>query len=105
MKIETTKKSIEFTDEESRDWLRVLLTERTVSLTFTKKNGENRVIQATLNSKLIPNSENSVGNTKKRKISEEAQPVYDVEAKGWRSFRWDSISGIEFSLNDKELLK
>ena len=63
MKIETTKKSIEFTDEESRDWLRVLLTERTVSLTFTKKNGENRVIQATLNSKLIPNSSSSEYNS------------------------------------------
>jgi hypothetical protein len=103
MKIETTKKFIEFTDEESRDWLRVLLTECTISLTFTKKNGENRVIQATLNSKLIPNSENSVGNTKKRKISEEAQPVYDVEAKGWRSFRWDSISKLEFSIGDENV--
>jgi len=33
-----------------------------------------------------------------KKINEEVCNVYDVKAKGWRSFRWDSIKGVKFTL-------
>jgi hypothetical protein len=58
---------------------------------------------ATLSEARIPKSENTKENTKTRKYSDEAQPVYDVEAKGWRSFRWDSLSKLEFSIGDKNV--
>jgi hypothetical protein len=33
-----------------------------------------------------------------KKYSEDSLPVFDVEAKGWRSFRFDSIKEVNFSL-------
>jgi hypothetical protein len=35
-------------------------------------------------------------NVKKvRAISSDVLPVYDIDAQGWRSFRWDSIKSVE----------
>ena len=99
MKVETENN---FSDEKNRQWLKVLLKERPVTLTFTKKNGEKRVMNATLSENIIPQVKNSSENTETRKYSAEAQPVYDLDAKGWRSFRWDSLTGIEFSLGTEK---
>ena len=73
-------KKVFFKDEKEKDWLRHLLKDEIVTLTFTKKDGSERIIVTS------------------RKKSDEAQPVFDIEANGWRSFRWDSIEKIEFSL-------
>jgi hypothetical protein len=35
---------------------------------------------------------------KEKKTNEEVMPVYDLDAKGWRSFRWDSIKQVRFTL-------
>ena len=35
---------------------------------------------------------------KEKKINDEVMPVYDLDAKGWRSFRWDSIKSVKFEL-------
>jgi hypothetical protein len=55
-----------------------------------------------LSENIIPQVKNSSENTETRKYSAEAQPVYDLDAKGWRSFRWDSLTGIEFSLGTEK---
>lgn len=93
----------DFSDAEAREWLRGLLKSEVVTLTFTKKDGTKREMVSTLCESRIPKSENTKESTGTRKYSEEAQPVYDVEAKGWRSFRWDSLSMIEFSIGDKSV--
>lgn len=93
----------DFSDTEARDWLRDLLKSEVVTLTFTKKDGTKREMLSTLCESRIPKSENSTESVGTRKYSEEAQPVYDIEAKGWRSFRWDSLSMIEFSIGDKSV--
>ena len=93
----------DFSDAEARDWLRDLLKSEVVTLTFTKKDGTKREMLSTLCESRIPKSEKSTESAGTRKYSEEAQPVYDVEAKGWRSFRWDSLSMIEFSIGDKSV--
>lgn len=69
--------------------IKACLQEGIVEVTFTKANGEERVMLATLNEALIPLDLMPSGNGRER--SDEAQAVYDVEADGWRSFRWDSI--------------
>ena len=93
----------DFSDVEARNWLRDLLKSEVVTLTFTKKDGTKREMLSTLCESRIPKSEKSSESAGTRKYSEEAQPVYDIEAKGWRSFRWDSLSMIEFSIGDKSV--
>ena len=91
----------DFSDAETREWLRGLLKSEVVTLTFTKKDGTQRKMVSTLSEARIPKSENTKESTGTRKYSDKAQPVYDVEAKGWRSFRWDSLSMLEFSIGEE----
>lgn len=58
-------------------------------ITFTKKDGTERTILATLMNDLIPVEKQPKGAS--RVHSEEVQPVYEVELDEWRSFRWDSV--------------
>jgi hypothetical protein len=48
---------------------------------------------------LVPYVESTEPKTE-RKTNNEACPVYDLEAKGWRSFRWDSIKTVRFDLRN-----
>ena len=89
-----------FADENGREWLRELLHERVVGVTFTKKDGTERVMQATLSENFIPEVQNTEKTATTRKKSDEALAVWDIEAEGWRSFRWDSIKSVNFSLGE-----
>jgi hypothetical protein len=33
-----------------------------------------------------------------RKVNEDIMPVYDLESSAWKSFRWDSIKQVRFTL-------
>jgi hypothetical protein len=35
-----------------------------------------------------------------RKVNEDVMPVFDLEAGGWRSFRWDSIKSVAFTIGE-----
>jgi len=87
-----------FSDKSSRDWLKTLLQERVVGVTFIKKDGTERVMQATLSENFIPKAERSENSAITRKKSDEALAVWDTEVESWRSFRWDSIKSVNFSL-------
>lgn len=89
-----------FADEFGREWLRELLRERVVGVTFMKKDGTERVMQATLSEDFIPKATNSDNFANSRKKSDEALAVWDTEAQSWRSFRWDSVKQINFSLGE-----
>jgi hypothetical protein len=91
-----SEKKLNFKTKKEKDWLRTLLKEDVVSITFIKKDGSERIMQCTLSESKIP-SEFAPKGTEKAK-SDEVLPVFDVENDGWRSFRWDSIKKIEFSL-------
>ena len=65
------------------------LREGIVEIKFVKVSGEERTMLATLNEDLIPLDLRPTGDGKEK--NPEVQPVYDVEADGWRSFRWDSL--------------
>jgi hypothetical protein len=93
----------DFSDAKEKGWLKELLKNEVVTLTFTKKDGSEREMVATLSEARIPKSEKTTESAGTRKYSDEAQPVYDVEAEGWRSFRWDSLSKIEFSIGDENV--
>lgn len=64
-------------------------------VTFTKKDGEERVMTCTLNSEAIP-SIHQPTNESTREIKEnlEVVRVYDVDKAGWRSFRVDAVKNF-----------
>jgi hypothetical protein len=83
---------------EGREWLRGLLRDEKVTITFTKKDETERVMVCTLKEEKIP-SEKSPKNTGKSQ-SDEALAVFDLEKQDWRSFRFDSVKNIEFTLGE-----
>lgn len=61
-----------------------------VELEFEKSDGTLRKMKATLNPALITTTyEKKTERTKESTYP--VQPVFDVEAQGWRSFRWDRL--------------
>lgn len=89
-----------------KKWLRSHLAYGPLTVTFTKKDGTERVMLCTTNKDIIPedtvhksNTDNPVDFPKKeRKVSEDVLPVFDLEAGHWKSFRWDSIKNIRITL-------
>ena len=87
-----------FSEKIGQDWLKGLLKDTVVTVVFTKADGSEREMKATLKEDLLPVAE-TTGTTKpERKKSADALAVFDTEAEGWRSFRWDSIKSIRFDL-------
>ena len=84
--------------KEGREWLRGLLRSENVTITFTKKDGTERTMVCTLAESKIP-SEKAPKNTGKAQ-SEESCAVFDIEKQDWRSFRFDSVKKIEFSIGE-----
>jgi hypothetical protein len=78
--------------------LKELLSEGVVNVTFTKVDGTERTMPCTLNPELIPaeHAPKSASDAQTKR-SETAQAVYVTDAKGWRSFRWDSVQGFELA--------
>jgi hypothetical protein len=76
--------------KKSRKWLTNLLNEYVVEVTFTKKDGTERVMNCTLLEDYLPET-TGVG----KAASFDAVSVYDVDKEDWRSFRWDSIKAVK----------
>jgi len=77
-----------------QDWLKSVLRDGVAIVKFEKTDGTERIMKCTLSKEIVPPvvSENV---KKVRAISNDVLPVYDVDAQGWRSFRWDSIKSVE----------
>ena len=82
--------------EEFRQWIKSHLLLGPVTITFTKKDDSLRVMKCTLMESKIPSTKES-----NKKKSEESIAVFDLEVNEWRSFRYDSIKEIRFSLEDE----
>jgi hypothetical protein len=82
-----------------KKWLRSHLALGLVTVTFTKKDGTERVMECTTSPTIVPAEPIVEGVEKKeKKVNEDIMPVYDIEAQGWRSFRWDSVKQISITL-------
>ncbi len=91
----------EWTDEGCElffDRVREILRERELIITFTKKDGTERVMRCTLDPNKLPVQE-SKETTTERKISTETMAVFDLDAQGWRSFTKKSVSCVDFTTN------
>lgn len=75
--------------------LKSALNQRVVTVTFTKVNGEERIMDCTTNLQLVPPSGWPQG---KVELSEESKQktirVYDVKAHGWRSFLAANVTQV-----------
>lgn len=89
--------------EEFRNWLKKLMRTEVVDLTFRKIDGTLRNMKCTLLAKHLPELVvQPITNKPKRKMSEEALAVFDLEKNEWRSFRYDSVTEIKFTLSNKD---
>lgn len=85
-----------FEDEESKLWLKNVLKERPVKVTFTKSDGTEREMLCTLEpSKIVPHEKKT---EREKAVNEDVLAVWDLEKKQWRSFRFDRIRGFSFEL-------
>lgn len=75
------------------------LRETICKVSFTKANGENRVMHCTLNESMLPEQIDLEEAVQKKKPNPDVLAVWDVENNGWRSFRWDSLKEFNTELN------
>jgi hypothetical protein len=95
--------TIEFNEKELKlfkKWLKGCLAFGPVKVTFTKKDGTERVMECTTAPSLVPEEPilEDAAPKREKKVNEDTCPVYDIEAKGWRSFRWDSIKQVSLTI-------
>jgi len=71
-----------------------LMKEGVVTVEFTKVNGEYRKMEATLQSDKMPEVVVEIEEKAPKKKSDTSLSVWDVNAEGWRSFRWDKLQTV-----------
>jgi hypothetical protein len=77
--------------------LREELKNGVVTVVFEKKDGTERTMRATLSDNYIPQvlAEYDGQEAKPAKqLNDDVQPVWDIDAGGWRSFRYDSVKTL-----------
>ena len=79
-----------------RKWLISHLKFGPVTIYFTKKDGTERKMNCTLKEENIVQYEKKTERVKT--LNEETCPVFDLEKNEWRSFRYDAITKVEFTI-------
>jgi hypothetical protein len=93
-----TDKNVIFKTKKEKDWLRGVLRDGKVEITFVKKDGSERKMFCTLSENKIPKEKMPKGTGKAK--NDDVLAVFDLENDGWRSFRWDSIKTIYFGVTN-----
>ena len=77
--------------------LKNLLDQNVVVVDFTKLNGDKRVMTCTLREDMKPRATKDDAMSQKavREVSDAVVSVWDVNAKGWRSFRYDRVNAVD----------
>lgn len=91
--------SFDISDPDFKPYVKGLLHDKHVKnlrITFTKADGTDRSLLCTLRESAIPEDKLPKGTG--REASDDTQRVFDLEKNEWRSFRWDSIKSVEFTI-------
>jgi hypothetical protein len=90
------------TAEERGTWLRKLLAEGVYDVTFTKVNGETRIMPCTLDPNKLPpapvhitNTDNPIDFPKVKKQNPENLSVWCVDKNEWRSFKIMNVTEVK----------
>jgi hypothetical protein len=83
--------------EYNRDELEQQLKENIMEVTFNKISGDRRIMTCTLNASHLPQPKKDEPLTQKkiRKLNEEVMVVWDINAKGFRTFRMANILEVK----------
>jgi len=87
--------------EEFKTWTLGVLHDdkiKDLCITFTKKDGSERAMRCTLVENLIPKDKQPKTEGAASTSAGSAVRVFDTEKSEWRSFRWDSVIKVEFTL-------
>ena len=84
--------AIEVKDKFVRSELQSQLQTEILEVTFTKVNGDKRVMNCTLMEGVLPSS--TAEKKADKKINEDILSVWDVDSKGWRSFRMNTVTRV-----------
>lgn len=80
-----------------KTWLKGLLHETDITVTFFKTSGEERTMRCTLDESKIPADKQPKG-TSTKKVSDATISVFDLDKQDWRSFRYESIKEFDYDL-------
>lgn len=83
---------MDYTQPQIKDSIRQQLTERIVRLKFQRSDGKVREMLATLNPMFLPPQQ---PDSHPGPPNEQLQVVWDTEANGWRSFRWERLTYVD----------
>jgi hypothetical protein len=81
----------------TKEDLKQLLSQNVLTVDFTKLNGDKRVMTCTLREDMKPRAtkDDALSQKKVREVSDAVVSVWDVNAKGWRSFRYERINAVD----------
>ena len=81
----------------TREDLKKQLEQNVLVVDFTKLSGDKRVMTCTLREDMKPRAtkDDTMSQKKIREMSDAVVNVWDVKAKGWRSFRYDRVNAVD----------
>ena len=82
-----------------RDWLVSHLKYGPVTVDFLKKDGTMRTMKCTLLESAFPTYEKKTERVRTT-LTEDAISVVDLEINEWRSFRYDSVKSVSFTIGE-----
>lgn len=83
------------TAEAMREDLKNNLRAKIGTVTFTKQNGEERVMRCTLQDSILP-KQVDLEEAVQKKGPTDSLAVWDMDKNAWRSFRYDSVISVTF---------
>jgi hypothetical protein len=76
-----------------KEWLTTMLKQHHMEITFTKINGEQRVMPCTLKADMLPQVVKE--STRTKEPNPNTLAVYVTDINQWRSFRVDSVTAVK----------
>ena len=81
----------------TKEDLKHLLDHNVITVDFTKLNGDKRVMTCTLREDIKPpaTKKDTISQTAVRDVSDAVICVWDINAQGWRSFRYERVNSVD----------
>ena len=97
MDLDVTNTIAEMKGIPTKENLMTMLAEDELVVTFLKLDGDRRVMTCTLLESVVPpaTKKDPLSQKKIRTISDKVCSVWDINARGWRSFRYDRVEKVE----------
>ena len=83
------------TVEAMREDLKTNLRTKIGTVTFTKQNGDSRIMRCTLQESYLP-KQTDLEVAVQKKGPSDSLAVWDLEKNAWRSFRYDTVISVTF---------